>query len=58
LLGIPLSEIRRKQAMLGQVWRQFAYNNITEPGDAFDTLIQKLKRKVQPMHPLGLAYYQ
>lgn len=58
LLSIPKSEIRRKQAVLSQIWRRFAYNAETEPGDAFDMIIQKLRRKVQPMHPLGLAFYQ
>eukprot|EP00038_Savillea_parva_P009208 m.181975 g.181975 ORF g.181975 m.181975 type:complete len:551 (-) comp15401_c0_seq1:104-1756(-) len=58
LLSIPKSEIRKKQTILSQVWRRFVYNEVTQPNDAFDTLLQKLLTKVQPKHPLGLAYYQ
>lgn len=57
LLSIPKDKIRMKQEALKRVWKHFVYNHPTKEGDAFDLLLNQLRKKIRRFQPASKAYW-
>eukprot|EP01006_Ploeotia_vitrea_P041536 TRINITY_DN66546_c11_g2_i2.p1 TRINITY_DN66546_c11_g2~~TRINITY_DN66546_c11_g2_i2.p1 ORF type:complete len:484 (-),score=264.11 TRINITY_DN66546_c11_g2_i2:104-1507(-) len=53
LMNIPESEIKKKQEYMKIAWKVFSWQRPSEEGDAFETLIGQLARKVRRLPPAG-----
>jgi hypothetical protein len=45
--------LERKRIALQVHWRRFVYNEPAEPGDAFDTIMQRLANRASEQRPVG-----
>ena len=51
--SISDEELEKKRARLLDVWRRFVYNEPSESGDAFDTIMERLAVRAAERRPVG-----
>jgi len=51
--GISDDELEQKRVRLMDVWRRFTYNEPSQPGDAFDTIMQRLAARAAERQPVA-----